>query len=91
MDPIQALKEATDAGIVKGLRDISGVKPRLDIDVMIRDQPDTFNLFILALDKMQKPDFQPSRLRYAEISGNITPLSNQDLCLTRAKESMAYP
>ncbi|KAK8085550.1 hypothetical protein PG997_006821 [Apiospora hydei] len=68
MDPIQALKDATNAGIVKGLKDISGVKPRLDIDVMIRDQPDTFNLFILALDKMQKPDFQPHVLRYAEIS-----------------------
>ncbi|KAK8054725.1 Tyrosinase, partial [Apiospora phragmitis] len=69
MDLIQALKDATDAGIVKGLKDISGVKHRLDIDVMIRDQPDTFNLFILALDKMQKPDFQPRGLRYAEISG----------------------
>ncbi|KAK8060693.1 Tyrosinase [Apiospora saccharicola] len=69
MDAIQAIKEATDAGIVKGLKDISGVKPRLDIDVMIKTQPDTFNLFILALDKMQKPDFQPRALRYAEIAG----------------------
>jgi tyrosinase len=67
--PVDVLKQAGNAGIVKGLREVSGILPRVDIDIMIRDQPDVFNLFLLALEYIQRPDYKPSHMRYAEIAG----------------------
>ncbi|KAI0482566.1 hypothetical protein GGR56DRAFT_620540 [Xylariaceae sp. FL0804] len=69
MTALQALREANNAGLVKGLKDVAGIKQRTDIDVMIRDKPDSFNLFLLALEEIQRPDHKPSIMRYAEISG----------------------
>jgi tyrosinase len=47
------LKEAQEKGVILGLREISGIIPRVDIDVLLAKEPDTFNLFILAIDKIQ--------------------------------------
>lgn len=47
------LNKAHDDGVVLGLADVAGVAQRLDIDVMLLKQPDTFNLFIIALLELQ--------------------------------------
>lgn len=47
------LNEAHDKGVVLGLRDVAGVGERLDIDVMLTTQPDTFNLFLIAMMELQ--------------------------------------
>ncbi|KAF4334818.1 tyrosinase precursor (monophenol monooxygenase) [Fusarium beomiforme] len=46
------LDQAHKDGVVLGLRDV-GVGERLDIDVMLMTQPDTFNLFLIALMEVQ--------------------------------------
>jgi len=69
---MEALREANKAGVIKGLLGVSGVKPRLDIDVMIHDQPKTFNLFILALQRIQTPGYEPCPMRFAELAGKIS-------------------
>ena len=38
----------------EGLKDF-GVVPRLDVDVLLSDEPDTFNLFLIALSELQDP------------------------------------
>ncbi len=52
------LKKAHEKGIVVGLRKIAGVALRLDIDVLLSQQPDTFNLFLIALDELQNEEAQ---------------------------------
>ncbi|KPM45160.1 hypothetical protein AK830_g1416 [Neonectria ditissima] len=47
------LNQAHKQGVVLGLRDVAGVGERLDIDVMLMTQPDTFNLFLIALMELQ--------------------------------------
>lgn len=47
------LNKAHEQGVVLGLRDVAGVGERLDIDVMLMTQPDTFNLFLIALMELQ--------------------------------------
>jgi len=38
---------------VLGLREVAGVVPRRDIDELLFNEPDTFNLFVLAFDALQ--------------------------------------
>ncbi|GJC86338.1 tyrosinase [Colletotrichum liriopes] len=52
------LDEAHKQGIVLGLADF-GVEQRVDIDVMLTEQPDTFNLFLIALMELQGMDKLP--------------------------------
>ncbi|KAH7311251.1 hypothetical protein B0I35DRAFT_481241 [Stachybotrys elegans] len=52
------LEEAHKQGIVLGLAD-SGVQQRVDIDVILTEQPDTFNLFLIALMELQGMDKLP--------------------------------
>ena len=48
------LKKAQEEGVVLGLKNESaGPLPRLGIDVLLKEHPDTFNLFLLALVEMQ--------------------------------------
>ncbi|KAK7937823.1 tyrosinase precursor (monophenol monooxygenase) [Apiospora aurea] len=79
MTPLDELRQANERGTIRGLRDVSGVKERLDIDIMIDTKPDTFNLFILAVKELQKPanENTPDAMRYAELSGEIS----QYICL----------
>ncbi|KAH6664723.1 hypothetical protein B0J14DRAFT_706472 [Halenospora varia] len=55
---MEALKKAQQEGVILGLRDVANVIPRLDIDVLLLNEPDTFNLFLLALSSIQtkKPE-----------------------------------
>lgn len=52
------LLRAHKQGELLGLSEVAGLKPRLDIDVLLFDKPDAFNLFILALSELQ--DFKNS-------------------------------
>ncbi|KAI9663307.1 MAG: hypothetical protein M1831_002591 [Alyxoria varia] len=53
---LQELLAAHKKGIVVGLKGVSDVPvvPRRDIDVLLKDQPQTFNLFIIALYELQQ-------------------------------------
>lgn len=46
------LENAHKAGVVLGLAGF-GTGQRLDIDVMLTEQPDTFNLYLIALMELQ--------------------------------------
>ena len=51
---MEALLKANKEAIILGLGDATGeVCPRRDIDWMIVNQPDTFNLFALAFEAIQ--------------------------------------
>ncbi|KAG8355486.1 hypothetical protein FVEN_g6792 [Fusarium venenatum] len=52
------LNEAHKQGVVLGLSGFS-VHQRVDIDVMLMEQPDTFNLFVIALMELQGKDNLP--------------------------------
>jgi hypothetical protein len=64
-----ALKKAHEAGIVVGLRDIAGIAFRLDIDVLFYQQPDTANLFLIALDQLQNNEDASKIMGYYQIAG----------------------
>jgi len=57
-----------DAGVVFGIGAMNNdeVRLRVDIDVMISKQPDTFNLLILALIDLKA---DPSKLGYFQLAG----------------------
>ena len=72
---LQALQRAHAKGIVVGLKDVAGIVPRLDIDVLLVQQPQTFNLFILAFDKLQRESSSTEKMGYFQIAGISTPFS----------------
>lgn len=57
MDPEQRqrLQEAHDKGHIIGLKGVNGEDPvnRLDIDVLLFNYPDTFNLLLIALKELK--------------------------------------
>lgn len=57
-----------NAGVVFGLGAMNNdeIRSRVDIDVMISKQPDTFNLFLLALLDLQA---DTSKLGYFSLAG----------------------
>jgi len=66
-----SLDEAQKQGIVIGLKDISSVRPRLDIDTFMMTKPDTFNLFILAVAELQSDS---SKMGWFEVTGMLPQL-----------------
>ena len=67
---LRELREAHFKGILLGLNGVSGIKQRLDIDVLLLKQPQTFNLFLLAFDKSQNdPDLSNIKMSYFQIAG----------------------
>ena len=50
------LNKAHEQGVVRGLKEVSGVMPRLDIDVLILEQPDTFNLLLITLLELKNEE-----------------------------------
>lgn len=67
---MEALKQAQKDGVLIGLKDVSGLQPRLDIDVLLMKKPDTFNLFILALSELQKPENTRDPMGYFQLAGS---------------------
>ncbi|KAF4627308.1 hypothetical protein G7Y89_g10846 [Cudoniella acicularis] len=65
---MDALKKAQQDGVVIGLAKVANVAPRLDIDVLLLNEPDTFNLFLLALINIQKKD-PKDIMGYYQIAG----------------------
>ena len=54
-------------GVVVGMKQLAGdVRPRVDIDVLLTSQPDTFNLFLQALGALQQ---DPKLLGYYALAG----------------------
>ena len=54
-------------GVVVGMRALTGeVRPRVDIDVLLTQHPDTFNLMLQAISQMQK---DPKKLGYFGLAG----------------------
>jgi tyrosinase len=47
-----ALQDAHNKGYVQGLKSF-GIVDRRDIDVLLHDFPDTFNLFLIAIKQLQ--------------------------------------
>ena len=68
-----ALQKAHEKGIVVGLKDVANIVPRLDIDVLLVQKPQTFNLFILAFDKLQRESSSTDKMGYFQIAGISTP------------------
>ena len=78
---LEKLRLANKNGIVVGLKDVAGVVPRLDIDILLVKYPEIINLFIIAFDDLQQED--RSIMGYAQLQ--VRYLNNMKLCkyLTR--------
>ena len=65
------LEQAQKEGRVVGLKDVTKkVLNRADIDLMVKNQPDTFNLYLLALEFMQDEKMsQGDKMNWFDISG----------------------
>ena len=66
---MEALLEANERGDVYGLDAVSGVRPRLDIDQLLHEKPDTFNLFLLALKELQEDPDHNKLMGYFQVAG----------------------
>jgi hypothetical protein len=69
------LNTAMARGFATGLPGF-GVVPRLDIDVLLKQSPDTFNLFVLALRELQlekpgQPPFWQDKMSFFQLAGML--------------------
>lgn len=64
------LRKAQQNGVVLGLKGLSS-QPifRRDIDDLIVNYPETFNLFLLALSELQKDEQIDNKMGYQQIAG----------------------
>ena len=70
MGAFENLKQANDEDhVVLGLKSVSDVLPRQDIDILCRDDPDVLNLFILALAALQHESMTNKWMGYFQIAG----------------------
>lgn len=67
--PLQKLQDAQKKGIVVGLKDVAGIKPRLDIDQLLLQQPDSSNLLILALSELMDPKQTHNIMAFYQLAG----------------------
>lgn len=65
------LIDAQKKGVVIGLRGVTGVVERLDIDELLLKKPDTFNLFLLALRDLQEDPNTKEKMGYFQIAGSF--------------------
>ncbi|EGP85593.1 uncharacterized protein MYCGRDRAFT_94308 [Zymoseptoria tritici IPO323] len=66
-----SIESAQKDGVVVGLKDVSGVQPRLEIDDLMVNHPDVFNLFILALQQIMQDESTgvQNKMNYFEVAG----------------------
>ena len=70
MAPLEDLKKANDQDrVVLGLKSVTGVLPRQDIDILLGDDPDVLNLFLLALAAIQADKMNKEWMGYFQIAG----------------------
>lgn len=62
------LDNAQKQGVVLGLKNVAGVVPRLDIDVLLFTEPEVFNLFLLAFEDLKT---DKDIMGYFEIAGPL--------------------
>ncbi|RPA75533.1 Di-copper centre-containing protein [Ascobolus immersus RN42] len=66
---IKQLESAQERGVILGLDILGlGAVERMDVDVLLSKYPDTFNLYILALEEISKQD-NKDKMSYYEIAG----------------------
>ena len=63
---IQAQKD----GVVVGLKDVAGIVPRLEIDQLLLERPDTFNLLLLALGELMDDPDASKKMGYYQLAGS---------------------
>ena len=64
------LKDAQKDGIVIGLKNISGVLERREIDKVLLKEPDVFNLYLLALERLQEDkEGKQDKMGYFQVAG----------------------
>lgn len=64
------LSQAYKDGIVIGLARLNKIVPRQDVDVLLKNEPDTFNLFALAFKALKEdPDWQHNWMSFWQIAG----------------------
>ena len=66
---MDALNQAQQDGVVLGLKNVAGVVPRMDIDKLLVELPDTFNLFCLALNSLMNDPDSSQLMGYYQIAG----------------------
>jgi hypothetical protein len=66
---MDALNQAQTNGVVIGLKDLAGVVPRLDVDQLLLQEPDTFNLFLIALGDLQHDPNINDIMSYYQVAG----------------------
>ena len=66
---MDALRRAQKDGTVIGLQPVSGTLPRQEIDQFLLDDPDAFNLFLLALRELQDESEATKLMSYFRIAG----------------------
>jgi tyrosinase len=71
------LNTAINKGLVTGLPGF-GIVPRQDIDVLLLKEPDSFNLFVLALRELQaekagQPPQWQDKMSFYQLAGEFAP------------------
>lgn len=67
---MEQLRQAQEDGVVIGLKGLSSAPVlRRDIDDLIVNYSDTFNLFLLALSDLQKDEQVNNKMGYQQIAG----------------------
>jgi hypothetical protein len=69
---MDAIRDAQKKGVVLGLMGVSpnGPVERLEIDELLVKKPDTFNLFLLALDELQNDKNTGDIMGFYKVAGN---------------------
>jgi hypothetical protein len=69
-DQFQKLKAAQEGFYVIGLGDVTGeVGVRRDIDDLALNEPEAFNVFVIALKRLQDPSRASNYMDYFQIAG----------------------
>ena len=86
------LLDAQKRGVVIGLRGVTGVVERLDIDELLLKRPDTTNLFLLALRDLQEDPETTKPMGYFQIAGSFEtfPTVSAVANLVRLQASMGF-
>ncbi|KAF2205503.1 Di-copper centre-containing protein [Delitschia confertaspora ATCC 74209] len=65
-----SIDQAQEQGVVIGLKDVTGnVSPRKDIDWQIVNQPEAFNIFLIALWELQQEGETDNKMSYYQVAG----------------------
>jgi hypothetical protein len=78
---VTTVAEAQRAGVVLGLPDVDGKHvPRRDVDDLLLNEPDTFNLFLLALIDLKKDSNRDEKMGYYQLAGKCAETLTEPTC-----------